>query len=141
MKNAQGQLRVLKDALESRIGRRIDGERPIAPWFVMHAASVINRGRKYHEGFTALRRWKGREFNKPVAEFGECSHYAPVQSAGRNKFAVRWVDGIWLGIKLESGESSIGTPEGVVRVRDFRRKPENGGRGGSSGIDGLKGAP
>jgi hypothetical protein len=43
----------------------------------MHAASVINRGRKDREGFTPFRRWKGREFNKPVAEFGEPEHYAP----------------------------------------------------------------
>ncbi len=44
-KTAQGQLRVLKDALESSIGRRITGEQPIVPWLVMHAASAINRGR------------------------------------------------------------------------------------------------
>ena len=50
VKNAQGQLRVLKDALESRIGRRTDGDRPIVPWLAMYAASVIKRRRKDHEG-------------------------------------------------------------------------------------------
>ena len=122
-KNVQGQFRVLKDALESRVGRRIQGDHPAVPWLVMYAASVINRGRKDQEGFTPYRRWKGREFNKPVAEFGECVHYAPAFSAGRNKFDVRWLDGVWLGIKLESGESIIGTAEGIVKARDFRRKP------------------
>jgi hypothetical protein len=29
---------------------------------------------------------------------------------------------------VDSGESLIGTDEGVVRARDFRRKAENGGR-------------
>ncbi len=29
---------------------------------------------------------------------------------------------------MESGESLIGTGEGVVKARDFRRKAENGGR-------------
>ncbi len=105
VKNVQGQFRVLKDALESRVGRRSNGEHPIVLWLVTHAASVINRERNDHEGFTQYRRWKGREFNKPVAEFGQCVHYAPAFSAGRYKFDARWVDGVWLGIKLGSGES------------------------------------
>ncbi len=36
-----------------------------------------------------MRRWKGQEFNRPVAEFGECVNYALAFSAGRNKFDVR----------------------------------------------------
>ncbi len=102
---------------------------------------MINRGRKDQEWFTPYRRWKGREFNKLVAEFGECVHYAPAFSAGRNKFDVRWLVGVWLRIKLESGESITGTAEGVVKARDFRGKPENGGRWGNDGLDGFKGVP
>ena len=45
-------------------------------------------------------------------------HYVPEFSAGRNKFDVSWVDGVWIGIKLERGGSTIGTPEGVVKVRE-----------------------
>ena len=51
--------------------------------------------------------------------------YLPALSAGRDKFDVRWREGVWLGIRAESGESIIGTNEGVVKARDFRRKPEN----------------
>ena len=102
VKNVQGQFRVLKDALESRHGRRLEGGHQAAPWLVMHAASVINRGRKDEEGFSAYRRWKGREFNKPVAEFGECVLYAPAMSVGRNKFDTRWSEGVWLGVRMES---------------------------------------
>ena len=68
-------------------------------------------------------------------------HYVPAFSARRKKFDVRWVDGVWLGVKLETGESIIGTPEGAVKARAFRRKPENGGRWGNDGIDGCKGVP
>ncbi len=46
-----------------------------------------------------------------------------------------------MGVRLESGESIIGTPEGVVKARDFRRRRENGGRWRNDGIDGFKGAP
>ncbi len=38
---------------------------------VTHAATVIKKRRKDDERFTAYRRWKRREFTKPVAEFGE----------------------------------------------------------------------
>ncbi len=71
VKNVQGKFRVIQDALESRRGRRVDGEHPAVPWMVTHAASVVNRGRKDDEGFSAYRRWKGRQFTKPVAESGE----------------------------------------------------------------------
>ncbi len=103
IKNVQGQLRVIKDALESRQGRRIDGEHPVVPWMVMHATSVVNRSRKDNEGFSAYRRWKGREFTKPVAEFGECVLYAPAASPRKDKFDARWKEGVWLGVRVESG--------------------------------------
>ncbi len=56
VKNAQGQLRVLKHALESRSNKRAKGDHQVAPWMVTHAAAVINRGRRDDEGFTAYRR-------------------------------------------------------------------------------------
>ncbi len=61
---------------------------------VMHAASVISRGRRGDEGCTAYRRWQGREFTKPVAEFGECVTYAPALSVGQDKFDARWKEGV-----------------------------------------------
>ena len=72
----------------------------------MHAASVANRSRKDDEGFSPCRRWKGREVTKPVAEFGECVLYAPAASAGKDKFDVRWKEGVWLGVRMETGGKS-----------------------------------
>ncbi len=60
VKIVQGQFRVIKDALESSHGRRLDGEHQAVPWMVTRAASVVNRGRKDDVGFSAYRRWKGR---------------------------------------------------------------------------------
>ena len=70
IKSVQGQFRVIKDALESRLKEKLHGEHPAVPWIAMHSASVINRGRKGEEGFSAHRRWQGREFQRPTAEFG-----------------------------------------------------------------------
>ncbi len=68
-------------------------------------------------------------------------HYAPAFSASRNKFDAMWIDGVWLGVTLESGEFIIGTPDGVAQARDFRRNPEKGEGRINDGADGFKGAP
>ncbi len=46
-----------------------------------------------------------------------------------------------MGIKAESGESSIGTGEGISKARHFRRKPENGGRWSKVDFDKFRGIP
>ncbi len=50
------------------------------------------------------------------------------------------MDGVWLGIKFESGELIIGAADGVVKARDLRRKAEEGGRWCNDGGDGFNGA-
>jgi len=141
IKNIQGQFRALKDALESRLGARIDGDHVAIPWLVMHAGSVMCRRRVDREGFTPFRRWKGRPFARPVAEFGENVWYLPANSVGKNKFETRWREGVWLGVRMESGEAIIGTSEGVLKARDFRRKPENGGRWNKDDFNKFVGVP
>ena len=42
---------------------------------------------------------------------------------------------------MESGESLIGTDDGVVKARDFRRKAENGGRWSVAEFDKFVGVP
>merc|ERR1712240_708375 len=121
-----------KDALDSRYETRIGGDHPAIPWLVAHAASVITRMRKDSEGFTAYRRWKGRTFNRPVTEFGECVLYLPAKTAGRDKFDVR---------RLEGGESVIGTSEGVVKARDFRRKSDENERWNAERFNKFVGVP
>ena len=54
--NAQGQFMAVKDALESRYGRRVEGDHLAVPWMMMQAVSVVSRERKDDEGFTAYRR-------------------------------------------------------------------------------------
>ena len=46
-----------------------------------------------------------------------------------------------MGVKLESGESIVGTSEGVVEAGDFRRRPENGGRWSAEEFDKFVGVP
>ncbi len=78
IRNVQGQFRMIKDALESRRGRRVGGDHPAAPWMMPRVGSVVSRGRKGDEAFTAYRRWKGRDFTEPAAEFGVCVLRTPL---------------------------------------------------------------
>ncbi len=103
--NAQGQFRVLKDAMESRINRQVEGDHQAVPWMVTCAATVIDEGRMEDEGFAAYRRWKGTEFTRPVADFGEHVMHLPAPSSGKNKLDVRWEDGVWLG--MTDGERRV----------------------------------
>ena len=140
VKQVQGQVRALKDALETRIGERIRGEHSCIPWMIQHAASTMNRRRMDESGMTPYRKWKGRDFKAHVAEFGERVWHLKSDSAGKNKLVRRWEDGVWMGIRDESGESIIGTSEGVVQCRDFRRIPE-AYRWRSKGLSEIKGTP
>ena len=90
---------------------------------------------------TAFRRWKGRDFNRYVAEFGECVWYLKSGSAGTNKFDPRWYEGVWLGVRDETGEAIVGTKDGVVKRRDFRRKPIVDDRWDVKKFDEFRGSP
>jgi hypothetical protein len=76
-----------------------------------------------------------------VAEFGESVRYLKLDSAEKNKLERRWESGIWLGVKGETGESIIGAPEGVVKCRDFRRKPEGEAKWNSEELSQVRGSP
>ncbi len=83
----------------------------------------------------------GRESTKPAADVGERMLRAPATSAGKDKFDVRWKEGVWLGDRWESGESLIGASEGFAKAGDLRRKPENGERWNMEGFDNFLGVP
>ncbi len=57
------------------------------------------------------------------------------------KFDARWKKGAWLGVRLERGESLIGTSQGVAKARHVRRKPETGGRWSAQDFDKFVGVP
>ena len=76
-------------------------------WLVPHSAATLNRYVVGTDGKTARQRLRGRGFRTPVAEFGECVWYLRPKSAGKDKLNTRWGEGVWLGVKEESGETLI----------------------------------
>ena len=67
----QGQVRTLRDVLESRYSVRLAAESPMIPWMIMHVAGILNILRLGMDGHTAYHRVKGRAFTKALAEFGD----------------------------------------------------------------------
>ncbi len=65
----------------------------------------------------------------------------PGQLRGQDEFETRWQEGVWLAVRLESGEAIIGTSEGILKARDFRRKPECGGLWNKIDFDNFNGVP
>ena len=76
---------------------------------------------------TPYQRIRGKRYDRPAIEFGECVHaltpgYA--HSAIKNKLDSRWFDAIFVGIDLKNHDFLVGTNVGIRRVRTLRRKPE-----------------
>lgn len=44
------------------------------------------------------------------------------KSKGKNKAKDRWDNGVWLGIRHESSEYIVGTPQGTIKVSAVTRK-------------------
>ena len=85
-----------------------------------------SRFRRGDDGKIAYERQKGRKCNLEVVPFGECVHYRRLGAGdNKNKLESSWEEGVWLGHNRGSSEVLIGTPEGVVRARAVKRRPED----------------
>ena len=72
MQSVQGQFRTLRLCLQSRYGTRIAVDNPMMPWFMHHAALLIDICRIGEDGRPLYERRKGKRFLKPLPEIGEC---------------------------------------------------------------------
>ena len=90
---------------------------------VRHAACLKTQCWVRPNGRTSLEMMKGRRTNSRVAEFGETIMFnIPKTKLNPGKFEDQWDAGVYLGFDMRSMESLIGTPVGVYRVTDIRRR-------------------
>ena len=99
-------------------------DHPIMPWVIKHSAFLINVCRVGEDGRTAWERRKGKRFQRQLPEIGECVWFLKALSEGKEKLDTRWEDGVFAGIKEESGEIYVMTTLGVRKVRSYKRRPE-----------------
>ena len=72
----------MKLALEDRLGMSIDAEANVMTFMAEYAGYLVNRLVVGKDGKTAYQRWKGKEFKREVAEFGETVMYLKAGSQG-----------------------------------------------------------
>ena len=88
-----------------------------------------------------IMRWKGKDFDRPICEFGECIIGLKLDSVGRTKSKARWIECIFLGIREESGEIIVGNKDGVIKARDFKRYPTDAERWNIEKFNSFRGVP
>ena len=98
------QVRVLKSAVESRWGVKLETKHPAIPWLVEHSAALLNRFEVSHDGKTAYERNKGKKARTLGMEFGEAVLWKRRPAGGAlGKLSCLWEDGIYLGIRGRPG--------------------------------------
>lgn len=137
----KAQVRTMRLSLQSRYNREIKEDHNVIPWLVPEAAASINRYQVGADGKTRRERLKGKKWIREVAEFAECIFYKELKRKGKSSWEERWKEGIWLGIREESGEILVGTKQGVVKARSFERKSTEEERWNPEWLDGFIGVP
>ena len=141
VQRVEGQVRTIKDSLEARYKGKLSANHPIVPWLWGYAASVITRYAIGEDGRTAFERVRGKKFKTMLAEFGESVRFMIPESEGKNKWKVRWEEGIFVGVRYSSGEYLIATEEGVRKVRGIRRLGTDEERWDKKRLETMKGTP
>lgn len=120
----QMMMRVMKDALETKWKVAIPDDHPILTWMTGYSSYLLNRFEVGRDGRTSYERLKGKNAKTVGLEFGEGLLFKiKEKNEGVGKLAVRWRDGVFLGVRGVSGEIIVGTREAVCRTRTVRRKP------------------
>ena len=140
VKAVEDHLRVMKGALESRIGARIPSQHPIMKWMVEYSSVLLNKYSVQADGKTTYHALHGKKVSERLVEFGETvMHY--LHKKRRAKLDMRWTTGVFLGTTMHSNESYIGLSNGsVIRGRAIARvRPDQ--RWNRDLVQKIKGTP
>ena len=69
MQSVAGQVRVMKCAIEARIGEDIPQDAPMWGWIVEHAAELLTSFEVGKDGRTAYERLRGKRSKREIVEF------------------------------------------------------------------------
>ena len=119
-----GQVRTLLQQVTTKYNLTLSVQHPILPWIVRHAAWLLNRYAIHNDGQTSYqRRWQ-KDHKAPLCEMAETIQYMIPTTRTLPKMEPRFFKGIWLGRDTMTGESIIGIPGEIIRVRTIRRQIE-----------------
>ena len=105
IQSIEGQIRTLRSATQSRIGVKMVPGSALYAWMITHAANLINLYEIGPDGRVPYQRLRGCKLRTDMLEFGECVHFQPLDHAKLGKAELRWMDGVYLGLRLTSGKT------------------------------------
>ena len=93
-----GQVKALREQLQSVCKVTVNNNHPLLPWMVRHAAWILNRYLVHSDGLTSYqRRWE-RSYKHAICEFGERILYrTPAKRLPKGDLALQ--KGVWLGCR------------------------------------------
>ena len=124
IQTVQGQIRTMRSALEARLGVKVLPTSPAFAWLVSHAANIITLCEVGKDGRVPYQRLRGRKMQPELVEYGECVMCLPLKHLEMGKAEARWIPGVFIGMKMNSGEKLIATETGIIKVRTIRRQLE-----------------
>ena len=71
VKLLKGHFRILKSAMEEKLGYRIPVRHPLIAWMIRHSANLVTWCSRGHDGQTAYQRVRNRQFRTRLMTFGE----------------------------------------------------------------------
>ena len=124
VQSIEGQVRVLKLALEARMQVPVPDSHPILMWLAKFAATQLNKCEVGKDGRTASERLRGKAGMILGIEFGERVLFRRKHIGTKlAKLTSVWSEGVYVGRKASTGESFVATASGVIRTRTLQRRP------------------
>ena len=124
VRDVKDQVRVMRCALARRLGTVVPLSSPVMDWLVTWAAELITGARIGHDGMTAYRRLRGRDWQPRIAEFAEQVHARRPRALLQGDVEPRWDEVTYLGSRWGSAEHWVADADGTARkVRAIRRTP------------------
>ena len=123
VRDVKDQVRVMMSALDRRVGR-VHLVWPVFQWLVAYAAELITGAQVGHDGWTAHRRMRGRNWEPRLTAFGEQVMARRPQARVQGDVEPRWDQVTYLGTWWGTAEHWVADASGTVRkVRTIRRMP------------------
>ena len=109
--------------MEEKYDIKLPKDHVILPWLVKYSGLALNVGSVGEDGKTAYERRRGKKFLRVLPEFAENILWMQSERTGDDKLESKWKDGIYVGLRIRSGELLVATEEGVVKARSWCKRP------------------
>ena len=98
----------------------------MVPWLVEYSAFLLNRFEVGRDGKTAYERCKGKQAKSAGLEFGEAILWKTKRVGGAlGKMTCLWEDGVYVGVRDQSGEIAASNKDGVWKTRTVQKQPQD----------------